>query len=45
MLTGVTVRSRRKIARAFKNKKVSKAAFVLAVLYKKHGVFKYQKVL
>ena len=45
MLTGVTVRWRCKIARAFKNKKVSKAALVLAAIYKKYGVFKYQKVL
>ena len=42
-LTGIDVASRYKIARPLRTKKSSEVAFVLEVIYKKGGVFKYPK--
>lgn len=44
LLTGIDVASTYKVARAFKTKKASEIAFVLEVIHKKGGVFKYPKV-
>ena len=44
ILTGVDVASKYKVARPLRTKKLSKVAFVLEVIYKKGGVFKYPKV-
>ena len=44
ILTGVDVTSKYKVARPLRTKKLSKVAFVLEVIYKKGGVFKYPKV-
>ena len=43
ILTGVDVASRYKVARPLRTKKSSEVAFVLEVIYKKGGVFKYPK--
>ena len=43
VLTGNDVASRYKVATALATKKSSKVAFVLEVIYKKVGVFKYPK--
>ena len=44
ILTGIDVASRRKVARALKTRKSSEVAFVLELIYRKGGVFKYPKV-
>ena len=44
ILTGIDVASRHRVARALKTIKPSEVAFVLEVIYKKGGVFKYPKV-
>ena len=44
ILTGTDVASRYKVAWPLKTKKPSEFAFVLEIIYKKVGVFKYPKV-
>ena len=43
ILTGTDVTSKYKVARFLKTKKSSEVAFVLEVIYKMGGVFKYPK--
>ena len=43
ILTGIDIASRYKVARPLRTKKSSEVAFVLEVIYKKCGVFKYTK--
>ena len=43
VLTGIDVASRYEIIRPLRTKKSSEVAFVLEVIYKKGGVFKYPK--
>ena len=43
ILRGIDVASRCKVARLFRMKKSSEVAFLLEVIYKKGGVFKYPK--
>ena len=45
ILTSINVASRYKFARSLKNKKPTKLAFVLEVVYKKSGVLKYPRVI
>ena len=45
ILTDIDVASRYKVLRPIRTKKSSKVAFVLEVIYKKGGVFKYPKAL
>ena len=43
ILTGIDVASRYKVSRPLRTKKSSEVAFVLEVIYKKGGMFKYPK--